>query len=74
MAQNVILEWQGREYDHSLKGADWYWALGIVAIAGVVASVLFGNYLLALLIIIAAVSLALHAAQEPPMHRFRLVV
>ena len=73
MAQNVILEWQGREYDHSLKGADWYWALGIVAIAGVVASVLFGNYLLALLIIIAAVALALHAAKEPPMHRFRLV-
>lgn len=73
MAQKVLFEWEGREYDRSLKSADWYWALGIIAVSGVVASALFGNYLLALLIIIAAAALALHAAKEPPLHRFRLV-
>lgn len=69
----VIAEWEGREYDHSPKSADWYWALGIISVAGALASILFGNYLLAVLIIIATVALALHAAKEPPLHRFRLI-
>jgi len=73
MSGTAIVEWEGREYDHSPKSADWYWALGIVAVAGAIASVLFGNYLLAVLIAIAAAALALHAAKEPPLHRFRLV-
>ena len=73
MTQAVILEWEGREYDHNPKSTDWYWALGIVAVAGTLASVLFGNYLFAALILIAALALALHAMKEPPLHRFRLV-
>ena len=73
MARDAIAEWEGREYDHNPKSADWYWALGIIAVAGGVASILFGNYLLAALIVIAAVALALNAAKEPPVHRFRLV-
>ncbi len=73
MTREALLEWEGREYDHNPKSADWYWALGIIAVAGTVASILFGNYLLAILIIIAAGSLALHAAKQPPLHRFRLV-
>ncbi|MCR4333462.1 MAG: hypothetical protein NUV60_00345 [Patescibacteria group bacterium] len=73
MSHTAILEWEGREYDHNPKSADWYWALGIVAVAGALASALFGNYLLAALIVIAAFAFALHAAKEPPLHRFRLV-
>ena len=73
MARDAIAEWEGREYDHNPKSADWYWALGIIAVASTVASVLFGNYLLAVLIVIAAAAFALHAAKEPPLHRFRLI-
>jgi len=73
MSDTAILEWEGREYDHNPKSADWYWALGIIAVASTVASVLFGNYLLAVLIVIAAAAFALHAAKEPPLHRFRLI-
>jgi hypothetical protein len=73
MARTALLEWEGREYDHNPKSADWYWALGILSVAGAVASLLFGNILLALLIIIATIVLALHAAKEPPLHRFQLV-
>ena len=72
MAQNALLEWEGREYDHNPKSTDWYWSLGIIAVAATVASVLFGSYLLAALVIIAATALALHASKEPPLHRFRL--
>lgn len=73
MPRNALFDWEGREYEHSPKNADWYWALGIVAVAAIFASLLFGNYLLAILVIIATIALALHAAKEPPMHRFRLI-
>ena len=73
MPRTALLEWEGREYDHNPKSTDWYWALGIIAVAGTIASVLFGNYLLALLVVIAGVTLALHAAKQPPLHRFQLV-
>ncbi len=73
MNRAVLLEWEGREYDHNPKHSDWYWALGIIAVAGALAAILFGNYLLAVLIIIATGALALHAAKEPPLHRFSLV-
>jgi hypothetical protein len=73
MPRAAILEWEGREYDHNPKSTDWYWALGIITVAGTIAAILFGNYLLAILVIIAATSLALHAAKQPPLHRFRLV-
>ena len=73
MPRNALLEWEGREYDHNPKDADWYWALGIIAVAGTIAAILFANYLLALLIAVAAAALALHAAKQPPLHRFRLV-
>jgi hypothetical protein len=69
----AIFEWHGREYDHNPKTADWYWALGIVATALIIAAVLFGNYLLALLIVAGAVAVALHAAKHPPTHRFAII-
>ena len=72
MARTALFEWEGREYDHNPKHADWYWSLGIVAAACAIASLLFGNYLLAVLIVAAAGALALHASKVPPLHRFKL--
>ncbi len=73
MPRAVLFEWEGREYDYDPKSADWYWALGIIAAAGIIASILFDNYLLALLVLVAAGALALHGAKEPPLHRFRVI-
>lgn len=73
MAEKALFEWRGREHDYNPKSADWYWALGIVAVSGVIAAILFGSYLVATLILVAAVALALHAAKEPSLHHFRLV-
>lgn len=72
MAREPLLVWEGREYEHRPRSADWYWALGIIAVAGIIAAVLFGNYLLALLILAASVAVGLHAAKEPPLHTFGL--
>ncbi|MSU74817.1 hypothetical protein EXS57_03520 [Candidatus Kaiserbacteria bacterium] len=73
MLRDALLEWSGKEYDHNPKDADWYWAVGIISVAGILAAILFSNYLLAVLFLAAAVAIALHAAKEPPLHHFRLV-
>lgn len=73
MAREPLAEWEGREYDHEPKSADWYVALAIIALAGIIACILFADYLLAVLVAVAAAALALHAAKVPPIHRFRLV-
>lgn len=72
MQPRAAFEWEGVEYEHREKDADWYWALGIIAVAGIIATVLFANYLMGLLILVAAGALALHAAKKPPTHRFLL--
>ncbi len=73
MAADAIAEWEGYEYEHAPKSADWYWALGIIAVAGTIAAVLFGNILLAVLIVTAASATALSTLRQPPLHRFRIV-
>lgn len=72
MARTPLFSWEGREYRFEEKSADWYWALGIIATAGAIASILFGNILLALVIVAAAMSIALAAAKHSRIHRFAI--
>jgi hypothetical protein len=72
MPRAVIFEWEGTDYAFEEKGADWYWALGIIATAAIIASVLFGNILLALVILAASISIGLIAARQPRIHRFTI--
>ncbi len=70
MPRGVIWEWNGHEYSFEEKGSDWYWALGIIAVAGVIASILFSNVILALVVAAGAGALALEAAKRPREHYF----
>lgn len=72
MARNAFYEWEGQEYSFEEKGADWYWALGVIAVAGVVACILFKNFILALVVLAASGSVALTAARAPRAHRFAI--
>lgn len=72
MPRVPVFEWEGREYRFEEKGADWYWALGIIATAAAIASILFGNILLALLIAAAAGAVGLAAAKRARVHRFAI--
>jgi len=72
MPRTALYEWEGREYQFEEKSADWYWALGIIATAATIASVLFGNVILALVIAAAAVAIAAAAAKASHMHRFAI--
>ncbi len=72
MARTVLATWNAKERDHNPKSADWYWALGILAAASFVVAILFGNLLIALLILTATTAIALHSAKHPPVHKFTI--
>lgn len=72
MARQPIFEWQAHEYAFEEKSADWYWALGIIAVAGFIACVLFGNLILGLVVVAAAGAIGLQAAKHPRIHRFAI--
>lgn len=72
MARGPLFEWNGHEYAFEEKGSDWYWALGIIAFAAIVAAFLFSNIILALVIAAAATTLALQAAKHPREHYFAI--
>lgn len=72
MARKVFYQWEGTEYAFEEKGTDWYWSLGIIALAGVVACILFGNFILALVVLAASGTVALQALRAPNTHTFTI--
>lgn len=64
------ITWEADEYIHVEKTPDWYWALGLVAVAGAVAAIIYNNVLFAAFILIAAFVLAIQAARRPNVRRF----
>jgi len=59
------ITWQTEEYPHREKGADWFWALGVVAIAGAALATVYHNILFAILIVLSAIILGVYAARKP---------
>jgi len=59
------LEWSALEYEDIYRSKDWFWALGIIIVAGSLASIIFGNYFFAVLIILSGVLLGFFATKQP---------
>ena len=59
------VSWEAPEYYHTDKGSDWYWALSIVAGCGAIAAFFFGNFLFAILILVAAATVTLQTGRVP---------
>lgn len=57
--------WEAPEYYHEPKDSDWFWIVGIIAGAIILLSFIYGNILLAILILVGTVSIFLHANKEP---------
>lgn len=72
MADTVVLRWSAYEHEHIERGSDWYLALAIVAISIAITSILLHNFLFAILIIAAAVTLGLLARTPPDIAHFEL--
>ncbi len=69
---NDHIIWNALEYPVREKTTDWYWALGIMAVAGAVASYILGNILFSILIILGAFTVAVYGARRPHMVEFEI--
>jgi len=66
------ISWKALEHEHREKTSDWFWAVGIIAIAAAVLAVFFGNILFGLLILIAAFASILQGHTKPRILEYEL--
>lgn len=65
-AKNVpLISWSVEEYPHKEKNSDWFWALGVIAVAIAVISIIYHNILFAVVIILGATILGYYASRNP---------
>lgn len=69
---HATLRWSAYEHEHVERGADWYWALGIIAVSVAVTSVLLSDVLFALLVLVAAATIAILSKTPPKLATFEI--
>lgn len=72
MSQNRSIVWQSPEYTYRENSVDWFWAVGIIATTTAIVSIVYGNILFAIFIIIGAFTLLMYAARRPRTVNFTL--
>ncbi len=61
----MSLLWKTHEYMHREKNSDWYWIVGIVSVTLCVISILLGNLMFGVFILVATFTLVLYASRPP---------
>ncbi len=64
--------WETHEYMFQEKTSDWYWGVGIVILSIAVITIIFGNLMFALLILLGGFALTLFASKRPEVVRFEI--
>lgn len=70
--ERASLEWTALEHDHRDHQSDWYWSVGIIAGAIMVASIMLGNVLFAVVVLIGTSALVLQTMKQPREITFAL--
>ncbi len=60
-----VYSWEALEYKDRDMKVDWFWALGIIALAGSVASFIYGNFLFGVFIIFASIAIVFFGTMKP---------
>ncbi len=66
------ISWRAPEYTFNEKSTDWFWGLALSTLAIGVVSLIAGNFLLAVLIIIAAFTVGLLSIRRPKDIEFKI--
>lgn len=61
------INWIALEYEEKERGNDWFWALGIIVVAGSAASFIYGNYFFGALLILSGILIAFFAIKKPDL-------
>lgn len=59
------MEWDAPEHEHKERTADWFWVAGIIVVALALVSIIFGNIIFGILIVVCAFSLGLFINRVP---------
>ncbi len=68
MAEDSGIQWSIDTHEHHERSVDWYWGLGLIALAAAILSIVLGNALLAVIIFLAAGSLGMLVYRGPREH------
>lgn len=63
--ETIEFSWSVAEYEHRKKSTDWYWALGIIIIAGTVIAFIRGNFLFGFFILLGGFLIGILATKKP---------
>ena len=66
------LVWSALEYEEKERSKDWFWALGIIVVTSSVASIIYGNYFFAALLLISGILLGYFAVKKPDTISYEL--
>ena len=66
------LTWSALEYEEKEKTNDWFWALGVIIVAGSITAIIFANYFFAALLIIGGVLLGFFSTRKPEVIDYEL--
>lgn len=69
-SQNI--SWSAPEYSHTTKNIDFLWGIGLLGLAGTIASIFFGNYIFAVFIILSATMMIVFATRQPKEANFEI--
>ncbi len=62
---SFLIQWDAHEYEHKERSQDWFWAVGIITISITVASIIFGNIIFAILVLVGTFALSLFINRPP---------
>ena len=68
----TILRWRAYEHEHVVRGRDWFWALGIIALSAAITAILFHDMLFAIVVVLAAATIGMLANVPPDLIEFEL--
>ena len=66
------IAWHNHEYEHREKTRDWFWAVGIITLSAFIIALLFDNYILSILIVLAGFCMIIFGNKEPRHVRFEI--
>ncbi len=66
------IEWTALEYIHVKRSPDWYWAVGVIAVAIATGAIIYHDFLFALFIILGGIILITYTVKPPRTIHYEL--
>ena len=66
------INWSALEYEEKERHTDWFWALGVIVVAGAITSIIFANYFFAIFLVTAGILMGFFAIKKPDMISYEL--